>query len=305
MSSDPMSEWFATVSNWGRWGNEDVLGTLNYVTPEKRQQAVATVRRGIAVSCSRAITPQQGARNNASMLHLMQSTGVEAPAEGYHAGFDWFGMDIHGLAFTHLDAHSHIFWNGQMYNGRAASEVVPLRGDMTGGVDHLRDGIVTRGVLLDLPRWKNVQELDPQTPVEPEELLACAEAEGVQLESGDALVLRVGRDVSGDARPAEAVAHIHGFGGLDVECARLLHEKEVALICCDGVTDATGREGDSRPTIHTVGLVFMGTWLIDNAHLERLSALCAESAFWEFLFVVAPLRLRNATGSPVNPIAIL
>lgn len=301
MSVDELSTWFTEVGNWGRWGEDDTLGTLNYVTPEKRVQAAGTVQRGLSVSCSRAISPRQGARNGASMLHYMQSTGAEAPSEGYHPGFDWFGMDIHGVAFTHLDGHSHIFWNGKMYNNRSADVVEALHGDTTGGVDNVRDGIVTRGVLLDFPRWKDVACLEPGQQVTPEEILACAEAEGVTLESGDALVIRIGRDVP----VSEDGTGVHRkFAGLAVECARLLHEREVALVCCDGVTDASTKRAGSA-TIHTIGLVAMGLWLIDNAHLERLAEMCSEARVWQFLFVVAPLRLANATGSPVNPVAIL
>jgi kynurenine formamidase len=238
------------------------------------------------------------------MLHHMKSTGTESPDKGHHVGFDWFGMDIHGRAFTHVDAHSHVFWDGRMYNDRPARVVESLRGDTTGGIDHLRDGVLTRGVLLDFPRWKGIDGLDPSYMITPADVSECSLAQNVSLESGDALVLRVGRETQARDTAAGRSRDRRGFPGLAVECLGLLHEREVALVCCDGMTDPAGRQGGAA-SIHTIGLVSMGLWLVDNADLDRLATLCVERELWEFALMLAPLRLENATGSPVNPIAIL
>lgn len=280
-------------SNWGRWGKNDRLGTLNLIDEEKRRRAAKVVRQGRTIGCGRTISPGQGRRHGTSMQHHMLSTGSESKPSGRQAATDWFGMDIHGLAFTHLDAPSHIFWNGVTYNGLLGSQVGVLRGDETGGVDVLGQGIVTRGVLLDIAGYRDRACDDP---IRQAELEACESHQCSPVEPGDALVLRVGRDLGSPG----------SIAGLDPECLHYLHERDVALVCCDGATDPVDdRRDPDRLSVHTVGLVGMGLWLIDNADLEGLAAACSNQGNWTFLFVVAPLRLKHATGSPVNPIAVL
>lgn len=294
--STEVSRQLERFNNWGRWGPADELGTLNFITKDKRRAAAAAVVHGRAISCGRQISPVAARRDGAMMQHHMMSTGTEAPTDGRHAAFDWFGMDIHGLAFTHLDAPSHMFWNAQTYNGTPASAIGALHGAERMGVEKVASGIVTRGVLLDLPALRGAS-LAPGEQIAPSELLACEARQEVRVGSGDALVLRVGRDLLGGDPSA-------GLPGLSWNCLGYLYDREVALVCCDGVTDPTGLDHRS-PSVHTVGIVGMGLWLVDNAHLEELAAACAGAGQWSFQFVVAPLRLKHATGSPVNPIALL
>jgi kynurenine formamidase len=285
-------------SNWGRWGAEDRLGTLNHITDDKRRLASAAVITGNSVSCSRRAIPSRRGVGTAVMQHFMFSTGSEAPARGTHAALEWFGMNIHGLAFTHIDTPSHVFWNAATYNGLPANRIDAMRGDSTDGLDAISDGIVTRGVLFDIPRSMGNRVLGPGERIHLDDLEACERIQNVRIGAGDALLLRVGRDAMPDGGD-------EGFPGLDPDCIPFLYERNVALICCDGVTDPFGGgHVNSGLSVHTVGLVGMGLWLIDNASLEKLAEVCASDERWDCQFVVAPLRLENATGSPVNPIAI-
>jgi kynurenine formamidase len=285
-----------TLSNWGRWGGEDQLGALNLISPEVTAAAAATVRSGRSVSCARPLDTVPSADNPSPVAHHMTGTATEG------MGADYFAISPHGFATSHIDALCHIFHEGKLYNGYAA-ESVTAHGATKLGIHRLRDGVVTRGVLLDIPSLRGVDALEPGEPIFPEDLEAAEDRAGLRVRSGDALVVRTGRwrwRAAHGAWDAGSLA-----AGLDASCLPWLHERDVAALGGDGVSDVLPSrvDGVGMP-IHTVVIVAMGVHLLDNLDLEALATACAEEARWEFLLTVAPLVLRRGTASPVNPIAL-
>jgi len=298
---------FESVKNWGRWGEDDEAGALNLITAEKRLEAAREVRAGITVSCARELAVRPAADNPYPALHMMIQGGDDCvtPGVGLEATMDFVGVAFHGMATTHIDALCHVFVDGQMYNGFAASEVKST-GARRGSIMCAKDGIVSRGVLLDIPRVKGQRWLEPGTKIYLEDLEAAERAHGVEVTEGDILLVATGRD----ARRAEHgpwVPFGDGMAGLHPECIPWLHERGIAVLGCDGVSDVfpgVPIEGWAMP-IHQCTLVAMGVHLLDNLQLDSLCNVCAERGQYSFQFTVAPLRVERGTGSPCNPIAVL
>ena len=294
-----------SLKNWGKWGPNDDLGTLNYITPQKRVQAAGLVRKGLAVSGSRMIIPQ-GAPDVANPpMHFMTGTGESAPRDGRGGSGDFLGIQPHGYTVTHIDALCHIFWHGQSYNGLDASQVTSRGRATRGGIQVLEDGVVTRGVLLDIARVRGVEWMGPGDGITPEDLEAAEKAQHVRVEPGDALLYRTGwpkkREVEGPPDPPNPRPGMHASS------MPWLHERQVALIAADAATDVepTGYEDTSIGLpVHTIGICAMGLWILDGGDFEKLGTVCAQENRWEFQFIMAALRWQNATGSPVNPIAV-
>jgi hypothetical protein len=182
--------YFETLSNWGRWGPEDELGTLNLITPQKRLEAIAGVREGVAVGCARPIAAEAGAADvNTPPQHFMTRSG-DSPAAVMSS--DFLGVTPHGYTITHVDTLAHVFWEDKMYNDRPKSLVTTTEGATVCSVETMKDGIVTRGVLLDIARLKGKAYLDAGEPVMAEDLEAAEAAQGVTVGAGDALLIRTG-----------------------------------------------------------------------------------------------------------------
>ena len=298
-----MVGYMTSLSNWGRWGTDDQLGTLNLITPEKRAQAGRLVREGISVTCSRPIVPELVPDvTTIPPLHYMMNSGESAPSSGPAASVDFIGMVFHGHTITHLDSLCHQFWDGKMYNGQPASLVNAHQKATVHDVDKAQHGVVTRGVLLDIPQVRGKEWLEAGEGVFTEDLEAAEEAQGVRLEEGDALLLRLGWYKRRQRLGPPAVPARPGLHG---ETLPWLHQRGVSLIVADAAQDVdpSGYPNMGLP-IHKVGTVAMGLWMIDAANLEDLERICRQLSRWEFMFVMAPLRFYNATGSPVNPLAI-
>jgi len=285
-----------TLSNWGRWGADDQLGALNLITPQVTATAAATVRTGRTVSCARPLDTVASADNPTPVAHHMTGTSTEG------MGADYFAIASHGFATSHIDALCHIFHEGKLYNGYPA-EAVTAHGATKLGIHRLHDGIVTRGVLLDIPARRGVDALEPGEPVFPEDLEAAEEQAGLTVRPGDALLVRTGRWPWRREHGPWDIGSL--AAGLDASCLPWLRERDVATLGSDGVSDVLPSrvDGVGMP-IHTVVIVAMGVHLLDNLDLDALATACAEEARWEFLFTVAPLVLRRGTASPVNPIAV-
>lgn len=297
--------YFESLSNWGRWGPDDELGTLNYVTPSKRAAAADLAREGVAVSCAWDIDTVPRVDHIAGPAQrFMLATGQGLPDQPRGGGaMEHIGLAYHGYTVTHLDALSHIFWDKRMYNGAPADAVTSFGGAGRHAVTAAREGIVTRGVLLDVAGER--EWLEPGEPVFAEDLEAAEAQQGVTIQSGDVLLLRTGYghrirqlgpyNVRGEGRP-----------GLHVAALPWIHEREVAAIASD---TACGRMPNPEypamhDPVHAVGIVAMGLWLVDNCDLEALHAACTRLDRWSFLFVLSPLRVVGGTGSPANPLAI-
>ena len=299
--------YFDTLSNWGRWGDDDQLGTLNLITPEQTRRAVALVKEGATVSCARPITNEAAADVRSTPLHLMAYAG-----EGYaiheqghgelQAAADFIGMIFHGFTITHIDTLAHIFWKGQMYNGRPSHLITSREGATVESIELMANGVITRGVLLDIARLRGVDWMKMGEGIMREELEAAERAQGVKVEPGDVLLLRTGNWKRRETEGAHAGAE---RSGPHASCLPFFRERDIALLGSDTPNDVipTGYPSLARP-VHQVGIVGMGLWLIDNCNLEELSAACAARNRWEFMLTLAPLRIKYGTGSPANPIAV-
>jgi kynurenine formamidase len=299
-----------TLSNWGRWGTEDELGTLNLITPAKRLAAARLVRDGVPVTCARPIVTEVTPDTTFQVMRFMVDSGEgrdTAPRERLLArrgASEFIGMVFHGYTVTHVDTPAHFFWDGRLYNGRSCNLITSREGATVEAVELLHDGVVSRGVLLDVARTRGVPWLEPGEGVMPEDLEAAERAQGVRVETGDILLVRTGyygrRLAEGPVNPTQA-----GSPGPHAALAPWLRERGVAMWGSDTHNDVTPTPypGMGHP-FHIVALVGLGLWLIDNMNLEDVARACAERRRWEFLLTIAPLRLRNVTGSPVNPIAL-
>jgi kynurenine formamidase len=312
-SEEVVLKWFDELSNWGRWGEDDVLGTLNHITPEARVAAAGLVRDGVTVSCSWDIRtgPQPG--STVENQRYMLSTGLGLKDEGRknllaggRAGGaqEFIGIVFHGLDVTHLDSLAHIFWDGKLYGGKPASMVTDRQGAIAHDVLSVSQGVSTRGVLLDIARLRGVDVLAADDHVYPEDLQAAAEAAGIEVRAGDVILMRTGE---GGARIREKRNYNANKprSGYQAACLPFFHERGVAMLASDVAQDPTpaGYRQVNMP-IHMVGIVAMGMWLIDNCQLEDLAETCARLNRWEFQFALAPIRFQGVTGSPVNPLAI-
>lgn len=298
-TDDEVLAYLDTLSNWGRWGPDDQRGTLNLVTPEKVASACALVHEGFTVSAARALDSVASPDNSWPATHLMTGAGTDPGAGG---SGDYIALRFHGFAHTHIDALSHMFARGSVYNG-FDQRLVTAQGAGAGSIIAAEHGIVTRGVLLDLPRALGKDWLEPGQAVYPDDLARAEDVAAARVEAGDVLVLYTGRwlrrEQLGPWPAGEALA------GLHAACLPWLHERGVAAIACDGVSDVlpSGFPGVGLP-VHQVGIPAMGLHLIDNCGLDELAMACRQRSRWEFLFLVAPLRIPGGTGSPVNPIAV-
>jgi kynurenine formamidase len=296
LSTDDVLAFHDTLSNWGRWGEDDQLGALNLITPEVTAAAASTVRNGRTVSCARTLNTTAAPDNPSPVAHHMIGTTTE----GY--GADYFALAPHGFATSHLDALCHIFHDGKIFNGYPA-ETVTAHGATKLGIHHLQKGIVTRGVLLDIPARRGIDALEPGEPVFPDDLEAAEEQAGLKVRAGDALLIRTGRWRWRDQHGPWDVGGL--AAGLDASCLPWLRVRDVATLGSDGISDVIPSRVDAVfMPIHTVAIVAIGIHLMDNLDLDALAWACNEERRWEFLLTVAPLVLRRGTASPVNPIAI-
>jgi kynurenine formamidase len=295
---------YEALKNWERWGSDDELGTLHHLTPERRAGAAALVRTGATISLAHDLGVDASPENPSPVHHHMLASGDARDSNGipgYEAARDYVGLDVHGLSTTHVDALSHMFVRGEMYGGRPASEV-RSDGARANTVMSMADGVVGRGVLLDVPRALGVEFFDAGEVVTLAELRAAEAGTGTEVRPGDVLLVRWGREPRRRAKQG-----FDGFSGLHPDCLPWLHEREIAVLGSDGISDPMPFVGTPEWPfpVHQIGITAMGLVLIDNMALERLAQSCAEEGRWEFLFTMAPLRIPRGTGCPVNPVAVL
>ena len=295
VSEAQFEAWQTELSNWGRWGKDDELGTLNLITPAKRRAALALVKEGVPVSLS-------------TNTFTEKAVDVPCPAEWAMTSTSQTGATdrvafpcIHGAASTHIDSLAHTFFRGKMWNGYDTSGLVTMqKGAEKNSVLPMKNGIVTRAVLYDIARLKGVPYLAPGDRIFPEDMEAWERQAGVRVGPGDALVLRWGRY----GRRAKLGAE-EGAAGFDNSILPWLKRRDVALIVWETAAYTPQPAGDLfRNAVHNFVQAILGIHVLDRADLEALSEATASRNRWEFMLTVNPLALPNATGSPVNPIAM-
>lgn len=289
--------WMEKHHNWGRWGPEDQLGTVNLITPAKRKEAARLVQDGVSVSLAHPLETQKSADVSDPLAHVMLVTG-ESDA-GY--SMDSLSIAYHGFAHTHLDALCHVFNQGKTYNGYDQKRV-GAKGCGTLAVSALKDGIQTRGVLIDMPAFLGVPYLEPGTAIEAKDLEAWEKKTKVRVSSGDAIILRTGRWARRAAVGSWDVSK--QSAGLHASTADWFKKRGVSLIATDVGLDVlpSGVEGAFLPA-HLMIINALGISVIDNADPEALSRAAAARRRHDFFLTIAPLNVEGGTGSPVNPIA--
>lgn len=283
------------LTNHGRWGDTDQLGTLHFITDSVRAGAVASATRGRVVSLARTVSPLplgapipfSDAPSPPGVSQVLTTLGPM-----HRATTDMLFVNSHHAHMTHIDALVHVAIDGIVYPGKPLAEAVALGSVHHGSTAAFADGITTRGVLLDLAPG---EKLADGHRVGVEDLDAAEARQGVTVQSGDALVLRGGWRLADDL-----------FGpipALTVEAVAWMHEREVSLFAGDIGDPAPFPPGNVMP-LHAIALPLLGMPLIDNAEVDELAEVCAELEQFHFLFVVAPPSIAGATGLPVNPLAV-
>lgn len=302
-----------TLSNWGRWGPEDQLGTLNNVAPEDVVAAAGLIRKGRSFALGLALDEKIqsglfGGRWNP--IHSMLATGTDAAAGLQDEGTaflryadDALNMPCQGS--TQWDALAHIFLDDKMWNGYPAS-LVDARGAHRNGIEHYRDKCVGRGVLLDVARWKGVEMLDLGYPVTSADLDGCAAAQGVEIRKGDFVILRTGHQEH-CLKTGDWSGYAGGDApGLAFETCYWIREHDIAAICADtwGCEVRPNETDEANQPWHWVVIPAIGIAMGEIYYVEELAADCAADGVYEFFFCAPPLHLPGGCGSPTNPQAI-
>jgi kynurenine formamidase len=291
-NADEFDAYFKKISNWGRWGATDELGTLNLITDAKRRQAAALVRAGQAVGLAQSPLTTKDVDNGSPFEHTM------------NRGFttDVYRVMYHGYAHSHMDTLCHILYKDQTYNGYARAEVNTEQGCTRLAIHNFRNGYVTRGILMDIPRLKGVPYLEPGTPIFVEDLEAWEKRAGIKVSPGDALLIRTGRWARRAALGPWNVGQ--NSAGLHASVGEWLKARGVALIGSDAALDVVPSlvPGVNLP-VHTLAITALGLNILDNQDLEAVGDLAARQKRWEFLLTVAPVPVTGGTGFPVNALA--
>ncbi len=305
----------ARVSNWGRWGADDVRGTMNLLGPDERRAAAALVRTGESFSLSQSFDmdgPQKGWRRRTNPVHTMLDTGTDAVAgvQGFPHGLggadDVVSMPLQ--CSTQWDGLGHIFDHGVAWNGRPADRVVTSMGDGVTGIETVADVVCGRGVLLDVGRAIGTDgELPDGFAITTDHLEATISAQGpsARVGRGDLLMVRTGR---------LARARRDGWGeyaggpspGLSFTTADWLHGSDIAAVATDtwGFEVRPNEFHDAFQPLHQVAIPHIGLFLGEMWDLDALAEACAADGRWDCLLTAAPLPITGAVGSPVNPVAV-
>ena len=302
-------EWGRRYSNWGRFGDDDERGTVNFITPARVLAALQLPRLGRVISCGLPFERNGPARGNRfNPIHTMLVDGGDAisGAQKHPGGFcyadDAVSMPLQ--CCTQWDSLAHVFYDGKMYNDRDVA-LVSSDGAAANSIDKLRDGVVGRGVLLDVARHRGVRWLEDGEAISPEELDACAERQGVTVEAGDIVLLRTGK-VTRHQEAGSWDGYVGPTPGLSLHAARWIFERQVAAVASDTfcVEVLPHETPDCTMPLHMVSLRNTGLLLGEMFQLDELADACAEDGEYAFLFTAPPLPITGAVGSPINPLAI-
>jgi kynurenine formamidase len=305
VSQQQVEGWMKTINNWGRWGKDDQMGTLNLITPAKRKAAAALVKDGITVSLAHDLMfkgdPLWESNHNPPVHKMLSLSG------------DQLELHTHDFGLTHLDSLCHFALDGKLYNGRLQKDVVSMEhGCSEMGLGIFKDGIVTRGILIDAPRLKGLPFLEPGTRLYRSDIEAWEKKTGLRFGAGDVLILRTGRWALRKAgrmdTPALGATPRSGF---DASVIPFLKERDLAVIGGDEGASVEFQDSSVKTAqplmvfpFHYYALVALGMPNLDAVDPEALAETAARLNRWEFMFTMEPLRVLRGTGIPVNPIAI-
>jgi kynurenine formamidase len=301
------------LSNWGRWGDDDQIGTLNHVMPEDIVTAAGLVRKGKSFGLGIPLDrkgPQSGLFGGRwNPIHTMLATGTDALAGRFDEtnklryADDAINMPVQ--AATHWDSLGHIFLDDKMYNGHNAKHV-DGGGVHKLGIEHTRDRMVGRGVLLDVPRYKGIESLPDGYGICNDELDATARAQGVEIRKGDFVIVRTGQ-----MERCLTAGQWGGYAGGDAPGVKFencywCQDKQIAAICSDtwGVEVRPNETTEVQQPWHWVVIPAMGLTMGEMFYLKELAEDCAADGVYEFFFCGPPLVITGGTGSPINPMAI-
>ncbi len=291
---------FERLKRWGEWGEGDERGALHLITPARVAAAAALARDGVTVSLSLPLNTHAGKHNPKPADHHMTNLGTGPGST--HFLMDYVGVDYHHDGHSHIDALCHVSYQGLLYNGRPEGTVSD-DGAAANSIGVLRNGLVGRGVLLDIPRLRGRAWLEPGEHIFREDLEAAERDQAVSVTAGDILLVRTGH--------ARRLAELGPWNtevakaGLHPTAMPFMADRGVAALGSDGNSDTapSSTEGVGFP-IHVLAINAMGIHLLDYLQFEDLRDVCERTGRWEFLLVAAPLRIVHGTGSPLNPIAI-
>jgi kynurenine formamidase len=286
-------QWKKSLSNWGRWGKDDEIGALNLITPAKRKQAASLVKEGVSISLAADVDTVKAVDNANPYEITMNGIGTDRIAVNYH-----------GIAHTHLDSLAHINFNGVFYNGYTPDPAVVAKDrHPKNSIHNVKNGVFTRGVLIDIPRLKGVPYLEPGTPIYVEDLEAWEKQAGVKVGPGDALFVRTGVWARRKAQGPWLRGRAPGgkSAGLDPSVIPWLKQRDIAILGSDHPQYVS--PSNLPAAVHDFALVYLGVHLFDNCDLEALADAAAAKKRWDFLLTAAPLPIPGGTGSPANPIA--
>jgi len=295
------------VSNWGRWGADDEIGTLNYVTPEVVQRGARAARRGAVFSLGLrfdAAGPQIGTGGRVNPIHLMSAidAGVGPDPEGFRYNDDFVTMPLQ--CATQWDSLAHVHYGGKLYNGHPLSSVTAA-GAARNSIDKIGRGVISRGVLLDVARLKGVDRLAPGVVITPDDLSAAERAANVTIGSGDVLLLRTGH-LSTFKKDGDRLAYMKQEPGLGLASVEWLHRKQVAAVAADTMAIEVIPFEDPKLVLpfHMVAIRDMGLTLGEMFDLDELAEDCAKDGVHECFFCAPALKITGGVGSPLNPLAV-
>ncbi len=292
VNAEEFDRLFQQVKNWGRWGVDDQLGSINLITAAKRKQALSLAKTGQTVSLAHNPLTAKAEDNGSPFEHTM------------NPGFsmDTYRVSYHGYAHSHMDALCHILYKDQTYNGYARAVVNTEKGCTKLGIDNLKQGLITRAVLLDIPRLKGVPYLEPGTAIYQEDVEAWEKMAGVKLQSGDVILLRTGRWARREKVGPWAIGR--NAAGFHASIIPFIKARGVAIVGSDAASEVSPSmvEGVGLP-VHTLLIAALGVHILDNQDLEALAQTAAKLKRWEFMITINPLPVTGGTGSPMNTIA--
>jgi kynurenine formamidase len=305
----------ARVRNWGRWGPDDQLGTLNLVDDAARRRAAACVRTGRAFALGLPLSEEEGIQAGFVPGRVDPRRTMIAVDQPLSPDPTWIrsSEDVVELALqcaTHWDALAHVSYGGVIYNGYPATTVTEAGAGRCG--IHLVGTLVTRGVLLDVARAKGVDVLDPGYPITPDDLDAAAALARLRVEPGDVVLVRTGQMVHLrlDRKPGDPdrdlVAYTWPTPGLTMATAEWFHDRDVAAVATDTLPLEVfpGEDEDTYLPVHLLHLVEMGMTQGQNWVLDPLAEACAADGAYDFLLDATPLPFTRGLGSPLNPVAL-